>query len=96
MEFSAYKNYIESWVHEVKLPIASSKLLIENHKNEVTLSLEEELDRIDNYVEQVLYYARSENVEEDYHLEWTKLEPVIRQTVKRFARDLISTMSCPP
>lgn len=90
MEFSAYKNYIESWVHEVKLPIASSKLLIENHKNEVTLSLEEELDRIDNYVEQVLYYARSENVEEDYHLEWTKLEPVIRQTVKRFARDLIS------
>lgn len=84
-----YKNYIESWVHEVKLPIASSKLLIENNKSDITLSLEEELDRIDNYVEQVLYYARSENVEQDYHLEQTELEPVVRQAVKRYARDFI-------
>ena len=39
-----YKDYIELWIHEVKLPIATSKLIIENNKNEVTKNIEEELD----------------------------------------------------
>ncbi|MCB5942779.1 sensor histidine kinase, partial [bacterium 210820-DFI.6.52] len=33
-----YKEYIDMWVHEIKTPIASSKLIIENNKNEHTLS----------------------------------------------------------
>ena len=28
-----YKEYIELWIHEIKIPIASSKLIIENNKN---------------------------------------------------------------
>lgn len=38
-----YKEYIELWIHEIKLPIAASKMVIENHKNPVTKSIEEEL-----------------------------------------------------
>lgn len=31
-----YKEYIELWIHEIKIPIATSKLIIENNKNEIT------------------------------------------------------------
>ena len=31
-----YKEYIESWVHEIKIPITSAKLLCENNRLEVT------------------------------------------------------------
>ena len=36
-----YKEYIELWIHEVKIPIAVSKMIIENHKNEITKSIDE-------------------------------------------------------
>lgn len=44
-----YKDYIELWIHEIKIPIATSKLIIENNKNEITKSIDEELDEIENY-----------------------------------------------
>ena len=34
-----YKEYIELWIHEIKIPIATSKLIIENNKNEITKSI---------------------------------------------------------
>ena len=61
-----YREYIETWVHEIKTPIASSKLLIENNNNDVTKKIDMQIDKIDNYVEQVLYYSRSNEVGKDY------------------------------
>ena len=57
-----YKEYIEMWIHEIKIPISVVKLIIENNRNEVTKSIEEEIDKIENFIEQALYYARSSNV----------------------------------
>ena len=34
-----YREYIETWVHEVKTPLASSKLIIDNNRNEITNSI---------------------------------------------------------
>lgn len=31
-----YKEYIELWIHEIKIPIATSKLIIENNKSKET------------------------------------------------------------
>ena len=63
-----YKEYIEMWIHEIKIPISVVKLIIENNRNEVTKSIEEEIDKIENFIEQALYYARSSNVEKDYSI----------------------------
>lgn len=72
-----YKEYIELWIHEIKTPIAASKLLIENNKNEVTKSIGEELDRIENYIEQALFYARSNTVEKDYIITKSNLQEIV-------------------
>lgn len=79
-----YKEYIELWIHEIKIPIATSKLVIENHKSEVAKSLAEELDKIEDYTEQALYYARSSAVEKDYFIKKVKLAEIVNESVKHY------------
>lgn len=85
-----YKDYIELWIHEVKIPIATSKLIIENNKNKVTQSIEEEIDKIDNYIEQALFYARSNNVEKDYVIRKTSLKDIVNSVINKNKKQLIS------
>ena len=77
-----FKEYIELWVHEVKLPIASSKLMIYNHETDKR-KLQEQINRIENYVEQVLYYIRLENSEHDYLLKKCNLGKIVHKVIKR-------------
>lgn len=76
-----YKEYIELWIHEIKTPISASKLIIENNKNQVTKNIEEELDKIENYTEQALYYARSNTVEKDYIITKTNLKDIVNMSI---------------
>ena len=61
-----YKEYIELWIHEIKTPIAVSKMIVENNPSEVTKNINEEIEKVEYFVEQALFYARSNNVEKDY------------------------------
>ena len=45
-----YREYIEMWVHEIKTPIATCKLLIENNENEVTESIGDEITKVEDYI----------------------------------------------
>ena len=85
-----YKEYIELWIHEVKIPIAASKLIIENNKNEVTKSIDEELDKVENYTEQALYYARSNAVEKDYIITKTNLKEIINGVILKNKTTLLN------
>ena len=50
-EMKDYREYIESWVHEIKLPITALELMVQKEEPKKKNSLMEELERIDNYVE---------------------------------------------
>lgn len=78
-----FKEYIELWCHEIKMPIATSKLILENNQNKKNKSMLEELDKIENYVEQVLYFTRSEIVEKDYMISKLDLKLVIDNIIKK-------------
>ncbi len=84
-----YREYIETWVHEIKTPIASTKLIIENNRDEVTNKIDFQIDRIEGFVEQVLYYSRSDDVSKDYIIKQINLDNVVRNVVKRNYRDFI-------
>lgn len=90
-ESEEYREYIETWIHEVKMPISSISLICENNKNEVTGSILEETTKIDSFVEQALYYARSTNVERDYTIHDIHLETLVKEIVKKHAKQLIAT-----
>ena len=72
-----FKEYIEMWIHEVKLPLASLNLIVHNHRELSDKKITEQLKRLDDDIEQVLYYVRSENAEKDYLIKETELNKVI-------------------
>lgn len=84
-----YKEYIESWVHEIKAPITGIALLCNNRRgiartseaDYLTISLENQ--KIENYVDMVLYYARSEEVYKDYLIRETCLEDVVYEVLDK-------------
>lgn len=78
-----YKEYIELWIHEIKTPIATSKMIIENNKNKVTKSISEELEKIENYIEQALFYARSSAVEKDYYIKKCNLKEIVNESIRK-------------
>lgn len=85
-----YKEYIELWIHEIKTPIAVSKMVIENNPSEVTKSINEEIEKIEYFVEQVLFYARSNNVEKDYIIKAANLQKIINSVILKNKRSFIS------
>lgn len=84
-----YKEYIELWIHEIKIPIATSKMVIENNKNEATKSIDEELDKVEDYIEQALFYARSNTVEKDYYIKESNLKDIVNESIKKNKSTLI-------
>lgn len=82
-EQKEYREYIESWVHEIKAPITSVALACENHKNVVTRNISRENQKIENYVEMALYYARLGQVYQDYQIQETNLETVVQEVLVR-------------
>ena len=84
-----YKDYIESWVHEIKIPITSAKLICENNKSEITNKIDEEIEEINNYVEQALFYARLDQVSNDFMIRKIKLSDVVRNVLARNKKIMI-------
>lgn len=84
-----YREYIETWIHEIKIPISSIDLICKNNRNNITMKIAGEMARVDAYIEQVLYYARSTNVESDYNIKKLLLDDLVKKTVKKHSKQLI-------
>lgn len=78
-----YRHYIETWIHEVKTPIAAAHLVAQNRPTPEATAMAREVARIESYVEQALYYARSTAVEQDYAITSTNLGEVVRAALRR-------------
>lgn len=84
-----FREYLELWCHEIKTPIATSKLIIENNQNKITEDILEEQEKIEKLVEQVMFYARSNTLENDYVVKKTNLEDIIQTIIKKHKKELI-------
>lgn len=86
-----YREYIEAWMHEVKTPLAAAKLTLENAPGAVPASVSEDLRRIEDDLEQALFYARSNSVEKDYLIRPASLRELVNTAVRRNAKDMIAS-----
>ena len=84
-----FKEYIEMWIHEVKIPLSSLVLMSNNHQESFDKKTKLQLKRLEDYVDQVLYYARSENAEKDYLIKETNLSQVIKNVGLKNMDDLL-------
>lgn len=85
-----YREYIETWVHEIKTPIASTKLILENDDSKLSERVNYEIRKVENYIDQVLYYARSSDVSKDYIIKEFDLRAVVMKSIKSNSRDFIN------
>ena len=84
-----YREYIELWVHEIKTPIATCKLLIENNESALTESIGEEVCKLENYIDQALFYTRSNTLEKDYIIKEMSLSSCVNKVLNNNADSLI-------
>lgn len=80
-ERAEYREYIEQWIHEIKTPITGIRLLCDNNRSDLTREIMAEVEKIERYTEQSLYYARSENTQKDYAVREICLLDVIHGAV---------------
>lgn len=79
-------DYFTMWVHQVKTPIAAMRLLLQSHDTQYRGAMEAELFKIEQYVEMVLGYLRTENISSDLVLESCDLDKIVRTALKKYAR----------
>lgn len=85
-----YREYIELWIHEIKLPIATAQMIIENNKDDVTKRISSQIKEIEDYTEQALFYARSNYTHKDYSVKKSSLKDMVNEVVKRNKQAFIS------
>lgn len=87
MEKEEYQEYVESFAHEIKTPISVLSLYFDNNKND---DLKDELGKIDSKVEQMLYYARSENTEKDYFVKELRLDEILHHVIMNYKGNILA------
>ncbi|WP_243441454.1 sensor histidine kinase [Clostridium arbusti] len=79
--------FMTMWVHEIKTPIAASKLIIENSVNapseKVLYSIEDEINKIEDFVQMTLFYLRSDDFAKDYLIHSINLNTIINDCIIR-------------
>lgn len=89
-----FHDFIVSWIHEVKLPITASTLLFRNSSGrsveELVNKFEDELNKIDHYVEQALYYARIDSFSNDYLIAEVSINRIVRNSVRKYAKMFVA------
>ena len=86
-ESREYREFVETWVHEIKIPIAVMKMILANHK-EADLGISGELERVEKYVDQALFYARSSAAEKDYLIGRIGLQKTVQAVILSHKRQL--------
>ncbi len=79
-------DYYTMWVHQIKTPIAAMNLLLQQEDTPANRELAEELFRIEQYVEMTLHYLRLNADSNDFVIQKTDLDRVVREAVRKYAR----------
>lgn len=82
-------DYFTMWAHQVKTPLAAMRLLLQAGGEVPRGELETELFQTEQYVGMAMNYLRLGSETNDLVLRKTPLDPVIRQSLRRFARMFI-------
>ncbi len=89
LQISDMVDYYTIWVHQIKTPIASMKLNLQNEDSPFARILSEDLFRIEQYVEMALCYLRLSASSTDYVIQAYPLDNIVCQAVRKFAGQFI-------
>ncbi len=83
-----YEEYVEVWAHEVKTPLSLLILLLDNRREEMPEQVGVKLDyihnRIQEEVDQILFYARLKGGRKDYLFEPVSLKNCVEDVLEDY------------
>ena len=82
-------DYYTMWAHQIKTPIFALRLLLQENPSENKDALAE-LFKIEQYVEMVLGYLRTEDMSSDLKLSRCNLDTIIRRQIHKYAGIFVS------
>lgn len=78
-------DYYTLWVHQIKVPIAALRLLLQSGEMDMS-AMSAELFKIEQYVEMVLSYLRMESISADMVLQEYSLGEIVKQAVRKYSK----------
>lgn len=90
LRYQDMMEYYTIWAHQIKTPIVSMKLHLENEDSALSRQLSLDLMRIEQYVEMVLMFLRLDSESTDYVIREYSLDAIVRQAVQKFAGEFIA------
>lgn len=83
-----YEEYVESWAHETKMPLSLLTILLDNRRDSlpepVVCKLDYIRNRMQEFIDQMLYYARVKSARKDYLFEHLPLLPCIEEILEDY------------
>lgn len=81
---SELDNYYTLWVHQIKIPLSVLQLILESERDIHAVSrMQEEIVRIEHYLEMLLNFLRLESLSADLLIQSYSLDTVIRESIKK-------------
>lgn len=72
------------WIHDMKMPMTTMKLMIDDLEDEEKLRIQEEWQRMDAMLNEMLYSKRLTNISNDLYIESVDLEQIINSIIRKF------------
>ena len=88
-QYAEMIDYYTLWVHQIKTPITSMKLALENDSSNDQTTLQTDIHRIEQYVDMVLAFLRLNSDYSDYIFKEYQLDDIVKKCIKKFASDFI-------
>ena len=83
-------DYYTVWAHQVKTPIASMRLTLQNEDSDLSRKLQNDLSRIERYADMVMTYLRLDTAATDHVIRECDLDGIVRPAVRKFAGEFIA------
>jgi len=82
-------DYYTIWAHQIKTPISAMRLLLQSEQSTTNGELLEQLFKVEQYVEMVLQYLRTENMSGDLMFKRHSLDNIVKQAVRKYSKFFI-------
>ena len=82
------KDYISIWTHQIKTPLFSLDLILNDHPID-SHQAKAEVFEIEEYIDSLLSYIRLESLSTDFVFEKQSLDNLIRSSIKKYAKVFI-------
>ena len=84
-----YKEYMDSWIHEVKTPITAIQLMCDNERSIVTDKIKLETKKVEMDIERMLYYSKSGDTWKDYVIARHSLSDIVETSIMKICQIFI-------